>query len=466
MSSYVAAAGGGNWNSTATWGGTGYPIAGDTATLTSSSGAVTVNVASACAILNMSGYASTMTMSNNLTCSGNITLGGTFSGTGAIVTTSATTQTLTPNSVSIPALTVSMGGTKPIGTLSLGGNLTVTGLYTHTKGSVNNYQITCAGGYTGSGSVAGTTSLVFSGGTITSSGTCVLNASIAGNITINAFAWGGTGKTFSYSSGTVTVGAGTQFRIDGGTVTTPPANVTWKAVSMFSGAVTLGDDLTCENTFTGYTGPLNGYTLRCGGYLGASGITGTTNIICTGGSINCQGQSISNNFTIAGNCSITDLKIAGGTCTYESGAITATLFTIAGNSTLDLSGLTWTNAKVTTNASVTLTSDFNCATLTHDTNTILTVSGGGTVHATTALNLSGTTEGYASIVSSSATPVTLTYDGTDANCKVFRCKFVDIDASTSAQPIVTWFGGSTRSPNVYAMIPADLTATSVTAMVC
>ena len=86
-----------NWNSNTSWStvsassatnsGT-YPVAGDTANFTSGSIGGTVNVASACAVLNMTGFASTLTGSTfNLTVSGGTTLQGAFAGwtTGNIV---------------------------------------------------------------------------------------------------------------------------------------------------------------------------------------------------------------------------------------------------------------------------------------------------------------------------------------------------------------------------------------------
>ena len=55
MAIYTAIAAGGNWSNPATWGGTGvqYPHAGDTAIINATmTGTVTVNVTSACEVLN------------------------------------------------------------------------------------------------------------------------------------------------------------------------------------------------------------------------------------------------------------------------------------------------------------------------------------------------------------------------------------------------------------------------------
>ena len=71
MAVYTLAATG-NWNSAATWGGAGFPIAGDTANITGGF-TLTINVASACAIVNFTGFTGTLTVNNTLTVTGNIT---------------------------------------------------------------------------------------------------------------------------------------------------------------------------------------------------------------------------------------------------------------------------------------------------------------------------------------------------------------------------------------------------------
>lgn len=73
MATYTAAAGGGNWNDTATWEeGGGYPGSGDNAVFDSGSGNVTVNVASACLDITCTGYTGTLTLGANLTVYGSL----------------------------------------------------------------------------------------------------------------------------------------------------------------------------------------------------------------------------------------------------------------------------------------------------------------------------------------------------------------------------------------------------------
>ena len=56
---YTAIAAGGNWSEDATWGGGGHPVAGDTAIIDATmTGTVTIDAASACAVLNLSTYIS------------------------------------------------------------------------------------------------------------------------------------------------------------------------------------------------------------------------------------------------------------------------------------------------------------------------------------------------------------------------------------------------------------------------
>ena len=111
MATYTEVAGGGNWNSAATWGGSGFPIAGDTAILNATSGQVTVTANATCLILNCTGYANTLTINNGITLTVNgvgatISLGGTINSatTGEISTIAGPggSCTINFNGVTIP----------------------------------------------------------------------------------------------------------------------------------------------------------------------------------------------------------------------------------------------------------------------------------------------------------------------------------------------------------------------------
>lgn len=190
-----------NWNSATSWStvsatsstnsGT-FPIAGDTANFTAQSVGGTVNVASACATLNMTGFADTLSGSTfSLTLSAGATLQGGFGGwtTGAIILTGGgMTLAATPTGTAFPTIqfttaaqTLTSGGFVWPGamtfsfaaTYTLVGNLTVGGLVTVTAAITLSgaYVVNFAGGLnqTGTIAVSGVTLFEITGGTWTSS---------------------------------------------------------------------------------------------------------------------------------------------------------------------------------------------------------------------------------------------------------------------------------------------------------
>lgn len=220
MATYTAAAGGGNWNAAATWGGGGFPAAGDTANLNAGSGQVTINVASACLVLNCTGYTGTLTFNNTLTIatggsatfvSGQQNLGG----SSALIMTG--TVSLTTGGKSIPALT--FGAAAAACTVTLNSNATVTGLFniasttqtTNINGNAAGYTITCNGGLTTGGTLSSASNapkIILGGGTWTgptyNNG---LDTDIQGNVILaaaNVRFGSSTARTLKWVSGTVT----------------------------------------------------------------------------------------------------------------------------------------------------------------------------------------------------------------------------------------------------------------------
>lgn len=133
MAVYTLAATG-NWNSAATWGGAGFPIAGDTANITGGF-TLTINVASACAILDFTGFTGTLTVNNTLTITGNITFVNGFtintsSGTPILSKTTGGTLTIPAAGFTWPyAINFAGGATYTLasGDLTVNGTVTTVG---------------------------------------------------------------------------------------------------------------------------------------------------------------------------------------------------------------------------------------------------------------------------------------------------------------------------------------------------
>jgi hypothetical protein len=212
MAVYTLAATG-NWNSAATWGGAGFPIAGDTANITGGF-TLTVNVASACAIVDFTGFTGTLTVNNTLTVTGNITFVNGFttnttSGTPILAKTTGGTLTIPaagftwPYAINFTGATTYtlVGGDLTIGsTLSAitSGTATING-----AGLVINVKSVTASTAT----LAGTTKIKF----ITSGGTWTGTIATTGGLEIAIDATVNPDLTLSsarYASGTLTYTSG------------------------------------------------------------------------------------------------------------------------------------------------------------------------------------------------------------------------------------------------------------------
>lgn len=155
-----------NWNQNTSWStvssasatnaGT-FPKAGDTATFDAGSASCTVNVASACTILDMTGYAGIILMTSSLTMTGNTcTLGGSFDGAGEFIF--AGTTTINPNGVSLGYVTLGSSSTRTLTStfscfslkVGLGISTTLTGadIQTNTLTIYNKGELTIEAGRT------------------------------------------------------------------------------------------------------------------------------------------------------------------------------------------------------------------------------------------------------------------------------------------------------------------------------
>lgn len=312
---FLVAGGNGNWNDNSNWAatdggasGASFPVAGDVVAFTSLSGNanMTVNVASACASLIMSGtYAGTLTFNSTLTLTSTCTFlstctiagtAGTLIGAGGATYTSGG-KTLTC------ALTFNAANAN----YTLADNWVVNGLVTlgstANNQTINGNQITCAAGLTVTSInfTAGTTKIVLTGGTWsnTTTGPLRLNTDLQGNITLSGTVVYNTG-TLRYVSGTITT-TGSTLSCSAAT-TLDTAGVTWNNVTLtgsvthtltsalaWSGTLTLGNStnaLVISGAALSGTGPVTAgtsgtITLNNTGGLVTTGTLTLPNTACT-----------------------------------------------------------------------------------------------------------------------------------------------------------------------------------------
>lgn len=242
MATWTIADGGGDWNNNATWvEGGGFPVAGDAVVATGTSGALTVNVASACATIILTNYTNTLTFNAALTVTSTVTFvaGMTIAGTSDLIcngtaTLTAGGKTLTgglqlkgtatytfadawvcngtltiasSSSVTMTGSTISCGGLAVNSGMPGGGGATTvitlaSGTWTHSSASNQCKQpLTLAAGVTVSGTVYfADKTLTATAGAITTTSSllklsgCTVNASaatwndvyIAGTVTVNS----------------------------------------------------------------------------------------------------------------------------------------------------------------------------------------------------------------------------------------------------------------------------------------
>lgn len=480
MATKYAIKGGGNWSG-ATWAtasnqassDTTKPVNGDVAVLDQYSGSVTVDTASACTTLTMTGYAGTLAFSTNtLTVAGNVTLGGSITtGSGGKLVISAA-STITPNGVTLPCA-VDLG----TGTKTLAADLTVSGLLSATTSVAVNgssYKLILSGGlYISGGNLSGTATVELTGGTMSNNGsyasTLDTNLRINGNVTLTSPRYK-TG-TITYVSGTVS--GADLFMYGSCTILSDlgATKLTWNTLNFYeSGTLTLTSNITVSGniyTYTGKNGVINGaYTATCGGINATANLSGNTPITITGGNFEGAGTISTTNISIAGNVAINTLNLSGVTLTYTSGTVTSTGTQTCTGCTLNTSGMTWDVLRIV--GTTTLSSNLAANTLYATTAVTLsgvytstcnvfnafnnfTLASGATIAVATSifLKMNGAViTALAFATSSASTHAHLNYSGTLENLKVFNVDFTDIDASGSTRPIYELAGSTTRCTNI------------------
>jgi hypothetical protein len=214
MAIRTIAAGGGNWNNTATWVGGVVPTSSDSVLGDATSGQLTMNVAATCQFVDFSAYTQTITMNAALTLglSAASSIFGSsmsFAGTSAFICN--VTHTFTQNTTNTIPLLQFGAGTKTLSTDMYCNNFTCNNATSIVNGS--NLNIFGNATFT-SGRFNGTSEYIIRGtGTLTTP----TAANALGKLTIDT-----TGTTTTNS--TITMGAGSTFKYIQGTINFAAAN--------------------------------------------------------------------------------------------------------------------------------------------------------------------------------------------------------------------------------------------------
>ena len=353
MATRTIANAGGNWNATGTWVEGAVPTASDDAVATSTSGALTINVAAACRSINLTNYVSTVTHNAFTLTIGTSTANGT---TALVFPSSGWTYTLSDviNSaiafiftVASTTLTVDFGN-QTTGNVSFSAATTsgyqlvnhgftcgATATVTHTQGALNTNGQTCSwGSFNSNNSNTRTLTLGASAITLTSTGTAwdtttttgltfnvgTSSIIIAGNGSAGATAHMNAGG-LTYNSVTFAVsGTNQRCALSGSSPTLANLTVTGQATT---GAIfSLGTNITVTTALT-----LNGNNAN------------TNRLLVTGATIGTQ-QTITNNGTATfSNLDLQDIAGAG-TASWNLSAITGNSGDCQGNS-----GITFTTGR-------------------------------------------------------------------------------------------------------------------------
>ena len=358
MAVRTIAAGGGNWNATATWMEGIVPILGDTVFAAVTSGQLTVNVASACTSIDFTNYTNTLTMNATLSVGGNVTLVAamTITGTGTLSITAA--ATITSNGKTWSGALTLWGGS-----VSFGDNWTITGLVTTTTNTgLGNNSITCNGGITvNGGTTVGSCTIKLGGGTWSGASAIrnpfqfVGDCTVSGGVAFN-------NNTMTWVSGIITT-TGSTLTISAAATTLNTSGMTWNQVRFQGVGIihTLTSDLNVAQLLLGTSTnqtTINGSTINVTNgiqMLGVSGglTAGTTKIKITGGTITSSGMILRLPLEIAGDVTIVSgntLTYNTGTLTYTSGKVTtkgSTLLIGGATTLINMDKMTWDTVTVT-----------------------------------------------------------------------------------------------------------------------
>ena len=364
---YWVAGGTGNYNSTTNWSatsggasGASVPTSADNVFFNGSSGAgtATINVASNCANLNLTGFTGTLAFTNTLQVNGtvlNLGTGG-YTVTGASELRLSTAMTITSNGTTY-AGNVTFSG---VVTYTLADNMSVSGTVSFSSAGTqtlnsNSFNIGGSLTHSNTGIVTGTTSFILNG-TGTWSG--VANSSIRNNLTINTAGTITIGSNIYYNTGTLTYTSGTVVTtgstLNIGAATTLNTNgITWNNITTsFTGAITLSSNLTLTGTLSLTSGTLS-FTLGGNSLVSTNAnlsmsssatftmpANQTFKSLTTSGTptINTNTLTVTENLTINGNPLGTTSIVYAGTGTWSGSGFLGNAFTINTAGTLTITG--------------------------------------------------------------------------------------------------------------------------------
>lgn len=261
---WYGCSGGGNWNGATVWtsvigdqtgctGATGNPVAGDTATLNSTSGNITITATAAAAVLTMTGYTGTLALGTHiLTLTGGFTGGGTITSGAGGSFTFAGTQTITPN-ITIPGnIIINTTGTYTLGSdltssggIYNGGNITVTMAGAHNITTPILYWAASQGGSSQLTIVAGqsitvTSTLVLQGGSNQGFGAGITTIASTTTSAANLNFTGSTQNVDAVIFTHITNSNNTIYNYTGGTLTSTSGITNATSANLFNGTNVYG----------------------------------------------------------------------------------------------------------------------------------------------------------------------------------------------------------------------------------